>query len=369
MNVYYNCISVNLLVNPERLILSTKNFNTNIIARNWPLISMVVIAASLFVSFKYIFIGLGHSVALELIIAALAAAFVIMPTAFLMGHESEKKLKGEKRSAIFNSNLHDYKNAASRVVGVLEDRCLTVDELAQLRKDHALLILLGSEQAIDCHRKFIEKCQTILEHSAETGSDELEIGPTEEGQLWDLAIDFLGAARTGLELGRDTFNIDKEKKAFKKINESQTKITERLGAFEDLEKWADHLNYNASMKSSVEVFKSNLEKFVPDLEINWKRTPSFRDLSFPKRPKVIFYIERADKQGNLTFTFAATRNYPFVEEMKNSLSQFDAKIVDRSKFDGYSLTFKLPNCAKAPNNIEEVIPIINKYSEEFKKQL
>lgn len=330
---------------------------------------MVIIATSLFVGFRHIFLGLGHSIALELVIAALAAAFVIMPTAFLMGHESEKKLKGEKRSAIFNSNLHDYKNAASRVVGVLEDRCLTVDELAQLRKDHALLILLGSEQAIDCHRIFIEKCQIILEQSVETGSDELKIDTTEEGELWDLAIDFLGAARIGLELGRDTFNIDKEKKAFKKINESQTKITERLGAFEDLEKWADHLGFTATIKASVEVFTSNLEKLAPDLEINWKRTPSVRDLSFPKRPKVIFYIERVDKQGNLTFTFAATRNYSFVEEMKNSLSQFDARIVDRTKFDGYSLTFKLPNCAKAPNNVEEIIPIIKKYSEEFKNQL
>jgi len=349
--------------------MSAKNFNNNIFSRNWALISMVIIATSLFVSFRYIFLGLGHSIALELVIAALAAAFVIMPTAFLMGHESEKKLKGEKRSAIFNSNLHDYKNAASSVVGVLEDRCLTVDELAQLRKDHALLILLGSEQAIDCHRLFISKCQTILEQSAETGSDEAKIDPTEEGELWGLAIDFLGAARAGLELGRDTFDIDLEKEAFKKINESQTKITERLSAFEDLETWANYLGFNATQKSSVEGFNSNLEKFAPDLEINWKRTPSVRDLSFPKKPKVIFYLERADKQGNLTFTFAATRNYSFVDEMKSALSHFNARVVDRTKFDGYSLTFKLPNCAKAPNNIEKIIPIINKYSEEFKNQL
>lgn len=347
--------------------MNIKNFDNNIIARNWALISMVIIAISLFFGFRYIFLGLGHSIALELIIAALAAAFVIMPTAFLMGHESEKKLKGEKRSAIFNSNLNDYKEAASEVMGVLEDRCLTVDELAQLRRRHALLILLGSGQAIDCHRLFIEKCQTILEQSAEKGSDQVEIDPKEEGELWGLAIDFLGEARTGLELGRDTLNIDEEKKAFKKINANQSKIRERLGAFEDLDTWADYLGFNATQKSSVEGFNSNLEKFAPDLEINWKRSPSFRDLSFPKKPKVIFYLDRVDKQGNLTFTFAATKNFPFVDKMKSELSHSNARIVDRTKFDGWSLTFKLPNCAKAPNNIEKIIPIITKYSEEFKK--
>jgi hypothetical protein len=352
-----------------RLFLKIKDFHNNLIVRNWALISMVLIAISLFVSFKHIFVGLGHGIALELVIAALAAAFVIMPTAFLMGHESEKKLKGEKRSAVFNSNLEDYKNVASAVTGVLEDQILTLEELAHLRKNHALLILLGSEQAIDCHRKFINKCQEILEKSAEAGSDEARLGPEEEGELWDLAIDFLGAARIGLELGRDTFDIVKEKQLFRRINEKQSNITERLGAFEDIETWADYLGFNAAQKSSVESFNLNLERFTSDLEINWKKTPSFRDLSFLKKPKVIFYLDRVDKQGNLTLTFAATRNHSFVEEMKSNLSQFNARVVDRTKFDGYSLTIKLPNCTKASNTIEEIMPVIKKYSEEFKNQL
>ena len=81
-----------------RLFLKIKDFHNNLIVRNWALISMVLIAISLFVSFKHIFVGLGHGIALELVIAALAAAFVIMPTAFLVFlHVLETRFKGRLR--------------------------------------------------------------------------------------------------------------------------------------------------------------------------------------------------------------------------------------------------------------------------------
>ena len=64
------------------------------------LAGVALIAIFAFFGFRSILTGLSQNIAIEAVIAAFGALFVLLPTKFLMEQESESRLKGEKRSVV-----------------------------------------------------------------------------------------------------------------------------------------------------------------------------------------------------------------------------------------------------------------------------
>ena len=335
---------------------------------SYSLIGIILISLAVYFGFRSLLFEINNDIVSEAVIAAFAALFVILPTSFLMERESESRLKGDKRSAVFRSNLEDYRKAATEMANVLKDKTLTSEELAILRQNHALLVILGSKNAITASREFITKCQNIMENSEESEIDGVALTPENERDLWDTAMEFLGAARDGLDLGQDEFDLKAEKNLFRGLNEKQSNIEQRFTPRQELsdglDGWAGAKKLNTEQKNAVELFIDNLINNDPKLRPKYtKSVISIRDTSHP-REKVIFYILSIDKKKNVKGNFAATKELTFVESIAGALTTFAPKIVER--IDGFGLEVTIPSKNTETDQLKEIHSAINRYGELWK---
>jgi len=331
----------------------------------YSLIGVVLISLATFFGFRSLFIEVNNDIASEAVMAAFAALFVILPTSFLMERESASRLKGEKRSTVFRSNLEDYRKAAIEMAGVLKDKTITSEELSLLRQNHALLVILGSKKAITASREFITKCQEIMEDSEESDIDGVRLTPENERDLWDIAMEFLGAARDGLDLGEDQFDLQTEKEAFRGLNEKQSDIEKKFPPRQELadglDGWAGVRKLNTEQKNAIKLFIGNLITNNPGLMPKYTKTLiSIRDTLHPKE-KVIFYIGSIDKKKNIKGAFAATKELAFVESMAGDLNTFAPKIAER--IDGFGLEVTIPFQNMDTDQFKEIHSAINRYGE------
>ena len=334
----------------------------------YSLIGVMLISLAAFFGFRSLFIEVNNDIASEAVMAAFAALFVILPTSFLMERESESRLKGEKRSTVFRSNLEDYRKAAIEMAGVLKDKTITSEELSLLRQNHALLVILGSKKAITASREFITKCQKIMEDSEESDIDGVRLTPENERDLWDIAMEFLGAARDGLDLGEDQFDLQAEKEAFRGLNEKQSDIEKKFSPRQELvdglDGWAGSKNLNQEQKNTIKLFVNDLIENDPKLMPKYTKTLiSIRDTSHPKE-KVIFYIGSIDKKKNIKGAFAATKDETFVKSMASDFSNLSPKVVER--IDGFGLEVTIPFRSNASIELKALSLAINSYSEFWK---
>jgi len=322
----------------------------------YSLIGVVLISVFTFFGFRSLFMELDQDIASEALMAAFAALFVILPTSFLMEREGESRLKGDKRSAIFQSNLVDYKKSAADMARVLKNKKLTSEELSELRENHAFLVILGSKKSIDASREFISKCQKIMEDSDENVDGAVKLTAKNERDLWDSAIEFLGAARDGLDLGQDHFDLQAEKNAFRVLNEKQTSIEQKFPPRQELlgghEEWCEVRNLGTEQSSAIKGFIKALRAHNTALKPKYTKTfISIIDTSI-RSGKVAFFINSIDKEQKITITFAPAKNQNVVQNVIDDLAVFKPQTLDRK--DG--------SC-----NIKVVIPYKNRDHSNIKK--
>ena len=322
--------------------------------------TMLIVTISL-VGFCSLLALRNNNIASEFVVAGFAALFVILPTFFLMDQESESRLKSEKRSTLFKSNLEDYKKAATDMVGVLKDQKITLEELSLLRENHALLVILGSGKSISASHDFIEKCQKILQDSED---NKVDLNPENENALWSHVMSFLGAAREDLDDGKEKFGLENIAKDFKSLNETQLKIAMRVELPGKFDEWTALKKLNQEQKNTLKLFLGELIDKNQALEPKYtKSNISIRDTSHP-REKVIFYLGSIKKNKDIRGTFAATNDKAFVNSTIDAFPNFLPKIIERH--DGFGLEVTIPYQSSGANQIKEFQEAINKYRMHWK---
>jgi len=181
-----------------------------------------------FVGFQAVFSSLNQNIALEAIVAAFGALFVLLPTKFLLNHESEKRIENEKTAEVFKDNLKLYKEASSLFLDTLDDQKITPDELSKLRKAHASLIILGSREVIEASGKFILKCQHIIQNSDQDNDVGVQIEKDDLTDLWDKAYLFLECSRKGLSGNHFDGTSPNQRDTFDDIIANEQTVTEKF---------------------------------------------------------------------------------------------------------------------------------------------
>lgn len=351
--------------------MSNKKRPTNIFTGSTSSLAGVgLIAIFAFFGFRAMLTGLSQNIALEAIIAAFGALFVLLPTKFLMEQESESRLKGEKRSVVFRSNLDDYKGVASEIIKVLRDKKLTAAELSTLRQNHAFMVLLGSTGAIECSRAFIIKCQEIMDGCDTDNMEGVVLDAQQEQDLWDLALEFLGAAREGLKLSEDDFVLSDEKAAFRALNKTQSEIEEKFVPRQEL---IEGLNGWAKMRKIDNAQKNKIEKFINELKANngalkekFTRTAiSLRDMENPKQKRIL-YINAINKNNEINISFAAVKDQDFISKTKKELGNLSSRTDSRS--DGWGLSVSAPDDSVLPGTSKKIGLIAKNFALFFREE-
>lgn len=338
---------------------------------NTSLIGVALISVFAFLGFGAIFQKYEISIATQALTAAFGALFVLLSTKFLMEQEGENRVIGEKRSVVFKENVSDYKRAVQVLLKVMDKKSITTNDIQIMLKSHALLILLADADAIEGYSRFIEKCQSILEHSdlsADLDTDNsienahAEILAENEAELWSLMIDFLAAARGGLALMNDTLTVEKEKSIFRNISIKQADIEANIQARRPLggvEEWLEKKNIASTHLGSVK----KIIEIMNDAGLMYKVTAtqiSFFDPTHLKNRRVV-YLERYNKQQDcFVMTFNSTKDEAFTNNLCDRLSNRNAK--PRNPRDGqYDVLFSINTASVQNDHIEDLKSAIKFY--------
>ena len=330
-----------------------------------PLVGLVLLSVAAYFGFRSIFSAIELDIRSEALVAAFGALFVLLPTKFLMEQEGESRLKGEKRSAVFNANLGDYKEFAVALIDVLKDRKITSEELSTLRQKHAFLVLLGSNQAIKSSRDFIIACQEYMEESDDSNDEGVNLNDEQQQRLWDLTIQFLATARAGLDLAKDDFDFLSEKSAFSKLNDNQTKIEEKFTPRRELvagfDEWCQDRKLSSEQQNGLKVFVNSLRDSDLGLELKYtKSTISIRDTNHEKERRVL-YVDGINKKNEIKACFNVTENLDFFNTVKEKLSDFSVKSESHRGGKKQLVRFTVPITKSLKSDIEPIQISIKKY--------
>lgn len=333
------------------------------------LLGVLLIAAASFFGFESLFSELDLSISSEALIAAFAALFIILPTSFLMERESENRLRGEKRSEIFRSNLSDYRKTASLMIEIIRAKTLSYETLSALRDHHAMLVILGSPKAIVSSREYLKECQKIMESSENSDDDKVDLTSEHELKLWPLVIDFLGASREGLELRGDDFKIADEQNAFGTLNEKQIVIENKFAPRKRVaaSDWVVVNKISSQQKNIIDNLIAELKSENSSLEEKYTKSVisiSSKNTSNPNG-RVILYINGIDKKNITKLQFAASKNEQLIESAIDGLSAFNPKMVKRH--DGVGVVLNVPSNKVNSSEMKIISSSIKMYEQDFKR--
>lgn len=287
------------------------------------IIGLFVISMVAFVSFGFVFTKFEMNVGAEALAAAFGTLFIILSTKFLMDKESESKIQTEKQRELFAESLIKFQASGSLMADVLRDRQITVEELSQLLTQHASLMILGNQKAIDQSHEFIMKCRDFLideigidfataddsENISKNQSATLNSDQTTE--LWGIAVEFMGAAREGLDLPEThATDLNKQKKLFEKLSVPELSVPENQvvkpvrAELESLEQWFEEKNFRMEYFAGTEQAIKCLRENSQYLKHKITRTLiSFSDQDRNPKPANIMYWSYITADGRLRFSF------------------------------------------------------------------
>ena len=282
------------------------------------IIGLFVISMIAFVSFGFVFTRFEMNVGAEALAAAFGTLFIILSTKFLMDKESESKIQTEKQRELFEKSLQKFQESGSLMAAVLRDRQITVEELSKLLEQHANLMILGNQDTIDRSKEFIEKCRGILieENGVDFQSpDETEnISVSESAaidnertkELWGIAVDFMSAAREGLDLPKThDAELSEQKALFEELSAPENQIVRPVRAeLDSLEEWFEQKNFKNEYIAGTEKAISLLRQYSPYLTKKITKTLiSFADQDRNPKPANIMYWSYITAEGRLRFSF------------------------------------------------------------------
>ena len=350
------------------------------------LMGIILISLFAYFGFSALFSAIEQDIKAEALIAAFGALFVLLPTKFLMEQENESRVKGDKRSAIFQANLADYQSSAEKMIEVLRDQKITNQELLELRQKHAYLILLGSDKAAEQSRNFLSRCQEIFENhlkkqkipSEETEEMILEVNlePEQSQELWTCTLEFLLEARKGLRLPDDDFTNDAataERIAFLNIVRTQGEIEtvidkkykQRQEVPGGLPAFCERRNISSSGQKRLQQFVDVITTVNPDIRPHYAPTQiSFKLPNEMQKERVALYFNGVTKGGAISLSFPATRDDRFYKMYGNQLVKLKARNQWSEQKQRYSLRFSIDKEAEMQSVARSLNKLINKFQQE-----
>ena len=344
------------------------------------IIGLFVISMVAFVSFGFVFTKFEMNVGAEALAAAFGTLFIILSTKFLMDKESESKIQTEKQRELFEKSLTKFQESGSLMAGVLRDRQITVEELSQLLTQHASLMILGNQKAIDQSQEFITKCRDFLieengidfataddaENISKNQSATLNSDQTTE--LWGIAVEFMGAAREGLDLPEThTADLNKQKKLFEKLSVPENQLVKPARAeLESLEQWFEEKNfrmeYFAGTEQAIKFLRENSQYLKHKIT---KTLISFSDqdrmIDGNPKPANIMYWSYITADGRLRFSFGI--GFADHAQIDNETEDFFKSLAHELNWDESKATLEHKERNSRPSliitaylNVKEVDP-------------
>jgi hypothetical protein len=322
-----------------------------LVFRDKHIIGLFVISVVAFASFKFFFTKFEMNVGAEALAAAFGTLFIILSTKFLMDKESESKIQTEKQRELFEKSLTKFQDSGSLMAEVLRDRQITFEELSQLLNQHASLMILGNQKAIDQSHEFIAKCREFLieennidfaaaddaENISKNQSATLNSEQTKE--LWGIAVDFMSAAREGLDLPKThDAELSKQKALFEEMSVPENQLMRPVRAeLNSLEEWFEQKNfkneYIAGTKTAIEL----LGEYSPYLTQKITKTLiSFADKDRNPKPANIMYWSYITAEGRLRFSFGI--GFSDHAQIDNKTEEFFKSLADKLNWDGSRAT-------------------------------
>ena len=310
------------------------------------IIGLFVISVVAFVSFGFVFTKFGMNVGAEALAAAFGTLFIILSTKFLMDKESESKIQTEKQRELFLESLKKFQHSGSLMAAVLRDRQITVKELSQLLEQHANLMILGNQDTINRSKEFIEKCRGILieENGVDFQSpDETENVSVSESatidsertkELWGIAVDFMSAAREGLDLPKThDAELSEQKALFEELSAPENQIVRPVRAeLDNLEEWFKQKNFKDEYIAGTESAIKLLSHHSPYLTKKITKTLiSFADQDRNPKPANIMYWSYITAEGRLRFSFGI--GFTDHAQIDNKTEEFFKSLADKLNWD------------------------------------
>ena len=259
-----------------------------------------------FIGFQAVFSSLNQNIALEAIIAAFGALFVLLPTKFLLNHESEKRIENEKTAEVFKDNLKLYKEVSSLFLDTLEDQKITPDELSKLRKAHANLIILGSKEVIEASGEFTIKCQEIIQNSDQDNDGGVQISKEDMTDLWNKAYSFLENSRKGLSGNHFDGTSPNQRNTFDDIIANEQTVTEKFRQAIKDTAYFKLKNVTEKEKKSVNTFIEVIKAQIPFLQEKFTASTISVANTQSKGNRNVLYIDirkRKNAEGKLRIGF------------------------------------------------------------------
>lgn len=339
--------------------------------------SIVVLAAALYIGFDVLLEIVPNETSKEVLVAALGAIFVVLSTKYLMEKqneatkslmekESDAHMEQERRAVLFKDNLNNYREASNKILSIMQNDELRPQEVYQMREVHARLLLLGSVDSIAASRNFLQKCDEFLNAGLKSENEEnnefLVLNRPQAEELWTLAIKFLNAARTSLEILRENFDVNTEVQAFNDLN-SKNVIEEyraRMEVPDGIKGWLKYRNnYSEELENTIKELIKKIKEKHPDLGHKCTRS----QISFKSRASIqnknIFYISRFNKTTNsLLIQFVEKPDRNFVKDRVEDLSSLNAKLTERK--GRYSAELNMP-LDISPTALASFVEVAEKY--------
>ena len=310
------------------------------------IIGLFVISVVAFVSFGFVFTKFEMNVGAEALAAAFGTLFIILSTKFLMDKESESKIQTEKQRELFEKSLEKFQESGSLMAAVLRDRQITVEELSKLLEQHANLMILGNQDTINRSKEFIEKCRGILieENGVDFQSpDETEnvsvsesaaIDNEQTKELWGIAVDFMSAAREGLDLPKThDAELSEQKALFEELSAPENQLVSPVRAeLDSLEEWFKQKNFKDDYIAGTENAINLLSEHSPYLTKKITKTLiSFADKKRNPKPANIMYWSYITAEGRLRFSFGI--GFADHAQTGNKREEFFKSLADELNWD------------------------------------
>jgi hypothetical protein len=310
------------------------------------IIGLFVISVLAFISFGFVFTKFKMNVGAEALAAAFGTLFIILSTKFLMDKESESKIQTEKQRELFSESLRKFQDSGSLMAAVLRDRQITVEELSQLLNQHASLMILGNQKALDQSHEFIAKCREFLieennidfamaddaENISKNQSANLNSEQTKE--LWGIAVDFMSAAREGLDLPKThDADLSEQKALFEELSVPENQLVRPVRAeLDNLEEWFEQKNFKNEYIAGTEKAISLLRQYSPYLTKKITKTLiSFADQDRNPKPANIMYWSYITAEGRLRFSFGT--GFADHAQIDNNTEEFFKSLADKLDWD------------------------------------
>jgi hypothetical protein len=189
-----------------------------------------------------------------------------------------------------------------------------------------------------------------------------------------LALHFLAAARSSLQIEEDSFDFEKESKSFKELNQKRTDVKIKYARQElsgGVMDWVSYKNYPSEITKPIEKLISFLKDANPSIKAKYTENQiSFYDASHPRAPtggRVMYLNSYSKTKKHLSFSLNGKNDQEFFNELCSDLSSLNGS-VRKPKKGLFDVVFYVPLSNINEADLSVLFNVLEKYVSRFHLQ-